>query len=132
MFNEYIEYKQSLREVHTILNNTSLKDLMKIPVPFIRFIEENEDKNYEPIINFNTPLETQNLKKDTLNILSMLYLTYWCENEEQKNIFQRLLTKNEEIYQKAKSKELLPLSNQTVEEKKTNIFKRIINYLKKR
>ena len=154
LFNGYVESRQALKEVHIILNNTRLKDLTKIPVSFIKFIEENEDKNYEPVINFNTPLENQKLKKETLNILSMIYLKYWCENEEQKNNFLKLLKKNEETYQEELRKQYNPeelfknrestqkiaevtneevsaSKNLPIEVKKTNIFQRIINWIKK-
>ena len=154
LFNEYIESRQALKEVHIILNNTRLKDLTKIPVSFIKFIEENEDKNYEPVINFDTPLENQKLKKETWNILSMIYLKYWCENEEQKNNLLKLLKKNEETYQEELRKKYNPedlfknkentkkidevtnkeestSTNLPIEVKKLNIFQRIINWIKK-
>lgn len=154
MFNGYKDCKQALREVHVILNNTNLNDVSKIPVSFVEFIEENEDTEYQPTINFNLPLENQNLKPETISILSLLYLKYWCENEEQKDDFQELLKKNEETYQEELKKQYNPedlfknkentkkinevtneeasaSTNLPIEVKKPNIFQRIINWIKK-
>lgn len=146
---EYRDYKQALKEVDVILNNTNLNDVSKISVSFLQFIENNEDFEYEPIINFREPLSKQNLKTETIEILSLIYLKYWCDNEIKKKEYEDLLEKNEKEYEEKinisnifgeKQKIINPKTNINESEnmsmiqfkKKNNIFMRIINWFKGR
>ena len=53
----------------------------KIPEKFIKFLEENKDKNYVPKINPISLLENQNILEETANVLALIKLNYWCESE---------------------------------------------------
>lgn len=143
MISEYKDYGQALKEVHVILNHTNLNDVSKIPLSLIEMIEENEDTSYEPMIDFTLPLENQNLKQETLNILAILYLNYWCHSQEEKEKMQRILARNEELYQeelrktynpdnlfKNKQEEKKVSTNLPVEVKPPTIFERFLTWLK--
>lgn len=92
-------------EVCTILN--MLEDAYKERVPknVMDFFEEERDKEYNPIIDVNIPLEKQNLKRKTLVLLAILNLNYWCDSEEEKQEILDSFAKNEEL-KRLKEKEL--------------------------
>ena len=142
MYDAYRSCKQALREVHVILDNTNLNDVSKIPLSFITFIEENEDTEYNPNITFDKPLSEQKLKMETLDILSMLYLNYWCETKEKKQEYQESLKKNEEklkeqykntlnFDKKDETDEIIEENQMLVEVKKETWFARFISWIKR-
>ena len=94
MMEDYKECKQALKEVGVILDNTSLEDVNKIPNQFLDFIDKNQDNNYNPQIDIKKPLNQQNLQPQTIDILSLIYLKYWCENEEKRESYKKLLNEN--------------------------------------
>ncbi len=94
MMEDYKECKQALKEVGVILDNTSLEDVNKIPNQFLDFIEKNQDNSYNPQIDIKKPLNQQNLQPQTIDILSLIYLKYWCENEEKRESYKKLLNEN--------------------------------------
>ena len=63
--------------------------------------QENKDKNYKFTINFNKPLEKQNLLPDTIAILTYINIEYLL-NEKQKNFFKQLLLEDEKIAESKK------------------------------
>ena len=65
----------------------------------IKFIKEEKDNNYKPNINPELPLEEQNILPETIDILALLKLNYWCNEEEKKELLE-LLNKNEQKFQK--------------------------------
>ena len=60
------------------------------------FFKEEKIKDYHPEIDIEKPLIEQNLKRETMVLLAILNLNYWCENEEEKQRFLNELDKNEE------------------------------------
>lgn len=41
-------------------------------------------KDYKPEIDTDTPLIDQNLKRETIVLLAILNLNYWCDTPEEK------------------------------------------------
>jgi len=64
----------------------------KISKNFITFIENNKANNYTSNINPKIPIKDQNIKKETKEILGIIYRDYLCSDEERK----RLIKKEEE------------------------------------
>lgn len=64
-------------EVCTILNMLEDEYKERVPKNVMDFFEEERDKEYNPIIDVNIPLEKQNLKRKTLVLLAILNLNYW-------------------------------------------------------
>lgn len=60
------------------------------------FFEEERDKEYNPIIDVNIPLDEQNLKRETMVLLAILNYNYWCDSEEEKKEIQKELIRNSE------------------------------------
>ncbi len=94
-------FATSLVEVEILLNQLEPKYKNKIPSSFWKYIQENKDKNYKFTINFNKPLEKQNLLPDTIAILTYINIEYLL-NERQKNFFKQLLLEDEKIAESKK------------------------------
>lgn len=92
-------------EVCTILNMLEDEYKERVPKNVMDFFEEERDKEYNPIIDVNIPLEKQNLKRKTLVLLVILNLNYWCDSEEEKQEILDSFAKNEEL-KRLKEKEL--------------------------
>ena len=107
-------------EVCTILNMLEDEYKERVPKNVMDFFEEERDKEYNPIIDVNIPLEKQNLKRKTLVLLAILNLNYWCDSEEEKQEILDSFAKNEEL-KRIKEKELTENYNIN------NLFKKIEN-----
>ena len=92
-------------EVYAILNMIEDEYRERVPKNVINFFEEERDKEYNPIIDVNIPLEKQNLKRKTIVLLAILNLNYWCDSEEEKQEILDSFAKNEEL-KRLKEKEL--------------------------
>lgn len=92
-------------EVYAILNMIEDEYKERVPKNVMDFFEEERDKEYNPIIDVNIPLEKQNLKRKTLVLLAILNLNYWCDSEEEKQEILDSFAKNEEL-KRIKEKEL--------------------------
>ncbi len=82
-------------EINQILNLLEYKYREKVPTSVRNFFEEKRDTTYIPKIDASKPLNEQNLKKETLVILGILNLNYWCESEAEKNEFFNKLAEND-------------------------------------
>lgn len=93
-------------EVYEILNLLDKDYKEKVPDKVIRFFEEERLKDYKPEIDTDTPLIDQNLKRETIVLLAILNLNYWCETPEEKQEILDELSNNEK-----EKKELLEKYN---------------------
>lgn len=83
-----LEYKQSLKELDTILNIMGKEYINKIPTKLISFIKKNMDNSYISNINVNIPINEQMLKNDTRSLLSLIYRNYWCNEEKKRELLE--------------------------------------------
>ena len=133
-------------EIDEILNLLEDKYREKVPEKVRTFFKEEKMFDYKPTIDVNTPLIQQNLKRETVVLLAILNINYWCENEEEKQFFLNELAKNEEEKKKLKEKYnpdnlfknkknndvstdkiVEPQNISMIEYKKQGIFKRILD-----
>ena len=82
-------------EVHKILSLLEDEYVEKVPEKVKKFFEEERMKDYEPDIKADIPLTEQNLKRETMVLLAILNLNYWCNSEEEKQSFLNELAENE-------------------------------------
>lgn len=82
-------------EVDEILKLLEHKYIEKIPEGMRQFFKEERSNDYKPKIDTEIPLIQQNLKRETLVLLTILNLNYWCENKEEKQKILNELGKNE-------------------------------------
>lgn len=132
--------KKAFSEVDMILDLIDSEMKNKVSANFIKFIKEEKDNNYKPNINSELPLEEQNILPETIDILALLKLNYWCNEEEKKELL-KILNKNEQQFQKEakekyeidklfktnKSKEIIDLPEKVESE---NFIKKLIKFIK--
>ncbi len=84
-------------EIDAILNLLEDKYREKVPEKVRTFFKEEKMVDYTPTIDVNIPLIQQNLKRETIVLLAILVINYWCDSEEEKQSFIDELEKNEKI-----------------------------------
>lgn len=115
-------YKNSLKEVYDILENTESALLEKIPKKFMNFIKENMNVSYKNNINPEIELAKQPLLKETESILALIYRSYWATDTEKQEFYFK--DKNEFINnEKIKQKEYQGKDVYKVFEERKNIDK---------
>ena len=132
-------------EVCGILNLLGTDYIEKIPEKIIDMFKEKRDVNYNPKYSEKDLIEQKNIKKESLSIIALLHLNYWCEDEKEKSEIKSILFKNEEKHQKELREKYNPdnifkknknvtdeiMENQkAMVEYKENIIIKILNKLK--
>lgn len=119
-------YKNALKEVYDILENTESSLLEKIPQKFLSFIKENMNTSYKSNINFEIAISKQPLLKETESILALIYRSYWATDTEKQEFY--LKDKNEFINnEELKSQEYQGKDVYKVFEERKNIDKITLN-----
>lgn len=130
-------------EIDEILNLLEDDYRERVPKKVRDFFKEEKIKDYHPEIDIEKPLIEQNLKRETMVLLAILNLNYWCENEEEKQRFLNELDKNEEEKKeleekynpdnlfKKKQDESTENNLQIVEYKKPNFIQILLTKIKK-
>jgi len=92
--------REAYSEIDTFLELLSEDEKNKIPKDLRNIFKEQKDSSYKKNIDRNVPIKEQNLKRETLAIIAMLNLQYWCEDEEEKKRLKNIYSENEARYQK--------------------------------
>ena len=87
--------KIAYAEVDTILSLMDEKYVNKIPNKLREMFKEKRHHDYKPNIDSRKSLNEQNLKRETLVILAILCLNYWCESENEKKKLIKEYSENE-------------------------------------
>ena len=141
-----IKTKEIYSELYGVLILLGDEYINKLPNDLINLIIKKRDISYNPQYVDDMPLNKQNIKKETISLIALLHLNYWCEGEEEKNQIEYLLKKNEEEYQNKLRDKYNPdnLFKRYKEEKnhiqddvemvvyKESLLKKIINKIKQR
>lgn len=99
-----INTRQVYSEIDEFLGLLSNEQRNKIPPKLREFFKEEKDQNYKKGINSNIPIKNQNLKEETLGIIALLNLQYWCKNEQEKDRLKEVYSQNEKKYKRFKRK----------------------------
>lgn len=86
-------------EVYGVLNLLGEQYINKLPKSLFTIIEEEKMDTYNPQYNSNTSLLKQDLQKDSLAMIALFHLNYWCETEQAKNELKEIFSNQEEKYQ---------------------------------
>lgn len=134
------EQRESYKEVLTILDHMDLEYKEKVPKKLIEFFERNTAEDYDFKLDPKKSFQEQELKEKTISLLAMLYLSYWCKDENEKQELILKYTENEKIYEdnleemygadrlfKNKNKN----ENQLTKTEKTTILRKIKEFFKK-
>ena len=119
-------YRNALKEVYDILENTESALLEKIPQKFMNFIKENMNISYKTNVNPEIELVKQPLLKETESILALIYRSYWATDSEKQEFYFK--DKNEFINnEELKSQEYQGKDVYKVFEERKNIDKITLN-----
>ena len=88
MYSDTFLYK----DTYVVINMMSKEMKEKINPKFIKFLEENQDKEYESYLNNKIPLERQEIRPELKLMLSIIYIQYLCDSETK----ERILLKEKE------------------------------------
>ena len=143
-----IKTKEIYSEVYQVLNLLGNEYIDKLPISLINMLRQKREVNYNPQYTDDIPLNEQNIKKETMAIIVLLYLNYWCEDENEITEVKHILKNNEDKYQLELRKKYNPdnifknhkqehkqVNNNIVDETamipyKKSIFMKIINKIK--
>lgn len=138
-----VETKDIYSEVYQVLNLLGNEYANKLPKSLLNMLEEKRNINYVPKYTDAQPLNKQNIQKETLSIIALLHLNYWCENEEEKKQLKQMFKSNEDRYQCELREKYNPdnmfknnIQESTIKnevslvEYKESIFRKLINKIK--
>lgn len=108
------ETELAYAEVDAILELLEDEFVNRIPEKVRKFFKDEKDKEYIPIIRSDIGLDEQDLKAETISILTLLQINYLCDSEEEKQEILNELQENDRL----KEEELREKYNPD------NIFKR--------
>lgn len=138
------EFAEAATEINKILSYLPTEYVKKIPIKLRKFFEDVESKEYIPNIDPYKQLDKQDLKPKTQTLLTIIYRNYWCTEQERAEL-DKILIKNDKKYEKElrekynpddifknKQKILTTIqdTNLSIEIRKENFIKRLINYIK--
>lgn len=82
------EFGQVLTEVNEILKISDENIVKKIPYEFRKMVVQNMDKTYISNIQFGKPLEEQNIKSKTRDMLALIFKNYIVSEEEKNKMIE--------------------------------------------
>ena len=94
-----IQTKQTYSEIDEFLELLDEKTRNEVPIKLRELFKKEKDNNYHKGINPNIPIKEQNLKKETLTLIALLNLQYWCKDEKEKERLKQVYANNEIKYQ---------------------------------
>lgn len=79
-------FPNAYKEVYTILKYIDKKDLALIPQEFIDMIKTKMNDNYNYQYNISSTFEEQNILRETKAIFAYIFLNYWANENQVKEI----------------------------------------------
>ena len=136
-----LETRQAYSEVDEFLELLSEEQRNEIPKKIREFFKTEKDQSYNKNIKTDIPIKEQKLKKETLAIIALLNLQYWCKDEIEKNRLKMVYAINEknyqeELYEKYNPNRLFKNKNNNLENtlpiitKRKNIIQRFLSTIK--
>lgn len=113
--------KEAYSEIDEFLNLLDEEDRNKVPEYLRKFFKDNKDLEYVKEIKKDIPIKEQNLKEETLALIALLNLKYWCDDEEERQRLIKIYSENEEKYNEILEKDKISdVIFKTNEEKEIN------------
>lgn len=112
--------KEAYSEIDEFLELLDEEDRNKIPEYLRKFFKDNKDFEYVKELKKDIPIKEQNLKEETLALIALLNLKYWCEDEEERARLIKIYSENDkkynEILEKDKVSDVIFKTNEEKEE----------------
>ena len=91
--------RQAYSEIDEFLELLTEDERNEIPLKLRELFKREKDPEYKKGINPNIPIKDQNLKSETLALIALLNLQYWCKDENEKERLKKIYADNEKKYQ---------------------------------
>ena len=98
------EFAEASAEINEILKYLPKEEVEKIPSKLREFFKEISSKDYVTNINPNIPLDKQQIKEKTKDIIALIYRNYWCSEEERKELDQKLIENDKKFEEELREK----------------------------
>lgn len=94
-----IKTKEMYSEVNSVLNMLGDGYINKLPRSLYNMVVSEKLDTYNPTYEGTIALDMQNIKRESLSMIALFHLNYWCEDENEKNELRQLFKDNEDKYQ---------------------------------
>lgn len=118
------EYQEALAEVNVILENTEEELINKIPNNFKKLIKDNMDNTHKIELQSDKELTEQNIKKETKQILALIYRDYLCTKEEKRKLILQEQKEREKLEEEKREKYNIDLRKIANSRKRNNIIEK--------
>lgn len=98
------EFAEASAEINEILKYMPKEEVEKIPSKLRDFFREVASKDYVTNINPDLPLDKQEIKEKTKDIIALIYRNYWCSEEERKELDQKLIENDRKFEEELREK----------------------------
>lgn len=98
------EFAEASAEINEILKYMPKEEVEKIPSKLREFFKEVASKDYVTNINPDLPLDEQQIKEKTKDIIALIYRNYWCSEEERKELDQKLIENDRKFEEELREK----------------------------
>lgn len=78
-------------EVYAVLQMLGNKYIEKVPNGLLEIIETRRDITYNPKYISSEPLEEQGVSRESMSMIALLHLNYWCDTEIEKSELKEVL-----------------------------------------
>ncbi|MBR3134468.1 MAG: hypothetical protein IKG56_03310 [Clostridia bacterium] len=100
----YNTINQSFSEVYDIILHSEESIYNRIPINFMKMLEEARDRDYKVSIDYSKSINEQNLLHETRVIMSIIYRDFLCSKEEKQRLImqekQQYITEQKELKEK--------------------------------
>ena len=90
--------KEIYSEVYSVLKILGKKYIDKIPNSLYNMIQDNKLETYNPTYTLETDLNEQNIKRESISMIALMHLNYWCNSENEKNELKKIFKENDGKY----------------------------------
>ena len=140
-----VKTQETYSEVYSVLNMLGDKYIKRLPTSLFNMIVKEKKQDYNPVYDSKKNLEEQNIKRESISMIALFHLNYWCDSEEEKKQLNALFKNNydkkqtelrekynpDNIFKKEEPKiETEVQNNVAVIEYKKTIFDKFLNKIK--
>ena len=91
--------KEIYSEVYSILNLLGDSFIDKLPKQLYSLIQKEKSDTYNPTYNSIDNLKDQDIRKESISMIALFHLNYWCNDDEEKQSLKDIFERNEEKHQ---------------------------------
>lgn len=91
-----IQTKEMYSEVYGILETLGEKYINRLPKDLYELIKVSKSNAYSPKYDLESISQDKSIKRESLSMIALFHLNYWCDTEEEKEELKALFKKNDE------------------------------------